>query len=261
MLRSCAGLIALMLLPLVAQGTTLRLCTDEKSHLPFITPQGGGTAGMLIQMAAKEVGVQVEFYPAPVTRCREEIRVGVADGYPTAPFTPALEPFMKFPMKDGKPDPERAIMTARAAVFRRAGSTANWDGRRFSHVSKPVLIPFGAVLLVDMLKAMEVAADDKGKTLGANLVKLLAGRGDVAVGSEVSGFVLLADPQFKGKIEMLPIPFSAEPYYLGLNKAFYDANAESMEKLWSAIGRIRKSPAYLKEHEKAVAQAAKELKE
>ncbi len=261
MRRFCTSLLALLMLPLVAHGSDLRLCTDDKSHMPFMTPQGGGLAGMLIQMAAKEVGVQVEFHAAPTTRCREEIRVGVAHGFPTAPYTPALEPFMAFPMKNGKPDAERAVMTARAVVFRLKASPAHWDGTQFSHVSKPVLIPFGAVLLVDRLKAMEVPADDKGKTLEANLIKLLAGRGEVAIGSETSGLALLATPQFQGKIEMLPIAFTEEPYYLGLNRQFYEANTEQMEALWTAVGRIRKTPAYLKQSEKAFAQAARDLKE
>ncbi|MES2297850.1 MAG: hypothetical protein V4582_12465, partial [Pseudomonadota bacterium] len=149
----------------------------------------------------------------------------------------------------------------RSVVFRRIGSGVDWDGSRFRQLNTAVLIPFGAVLLVDRLKAMEVAADDKGKTLEANLVKLLAGRGDVVIGAETSGFALLNDPQFKDKIEMLPTPFSEEPYYLGLSKQYHGANAELAERLWNAIGRIRKSPAYLREYEKAVRLAAKEMKE
>jgi polar amino acid transport system substrate-binding protein len=261
MLRSRACLLALLLFPVLAQALTLRLCTDEKSHRPYLTPEGGGTAGLLIQLSAREVGIDVQFYPAPTTRCREEIRVGLADGFPITPHTPALEPFMAYPMKKGKPDGERAVMTARTAVFRRSASSVDWDGSRFSGLSTPVLVPFGAVLLVDRLKAMDVAMDDKGKSLDANLVKLLAGRADAAIGSETSGFALLADPQFKGKVEMLPIAFSAEPYFLGLNKQYYEANSELLEKLWTAMGRIRKSPAYLKQYEAALAQAARELKE
>lgn len=260
-MRSCLFLLAVALSSAAAQAATLRLCTDEKSHLPYLTPEGGGTAGLLIQMAAREVGVAVEFYAAPTTRCREEIRVGVADGFPTAPFTPTLEPFMAFPMNMGRPDPERSVVTARAMVFRRTASTTQWDGNRFYGLHKPVLVPFGAVLLVDRLKALDVPIDDKGKSLDGNLVKLLAGRGDAAVGSEMSGHVLLADPQFKDKIEMLPIAFTEEAYYLGVNKPYYEANTELMEKLWTSMGRIRKSPQYLKEFEKVIRQAAKELKE
>lgn len=256
-----AVLLVALLVPHWAQAQTLRLCIDEKSHLPFITPNLGGTVGLLIQQAAREVGVKIETYTAPITRCREEIRANVADGFPSAPNTPALQPFMTFPMQKGKPDAERAVLVARAMVFKRKDSPAHWDGRQFTRLTTPVLINFGAVLLVDRLAAMGIPADDKGKTLDANMNKLLAGRADVALGAEYSGYALLADPQYAGKIDTLPLPFSEEPYYLGLSKRFYDANPAVAEQLWNAIGRIRKTPAYQDEVQKAIALAARTLKE
>ncbi len=250
-----------MLVPLWAQAQTLRLCIDEKSHLPFITPKLGGTVGLLIQQAAREVGVKIDTYAAPITRCREEIRANVADGFPSAPNTPALQPFMAFPMQKGKPDADRAVLVARAMVFRRKDSPAHWDGRQFTRLTTPVLVNFGAVLLVDRLAAMGVPADDKGKTLDANMHKLLAGRADIALGAEYSGYALLADPQYAGKIDTLPLPFSEEPYYLGLSKRYYGANPVVAEQLWNAIGRIRKTAAYQDEVQKAIALAARTLKE
>jgi len=261
MVRYCAGLLAMMLLPVSAHALTMRLCVDERSHLPFITPAGDGTAGLLIRSAAREVGIQVEFYGAPITRCREEIRAGVSDGFPTAPYTVSLLPFMSFPMNRLEPDAERAVMLARAMVFRRHGSQAGWDGKRFTKLEMPALVPFGAVMLVDRLQSMQVPVDDKGKTLDANFDKLLAGRGDVAIGAEYSGYALMADPRYAGKVEAVPAAFSEEPYYLALSKRFRDTNPDSAEQLWNAIGRIRKSPAYLDQFQKALTQAAKTLKE
>ena len=31
---------------------------------------------------------EITFYSAPITRCREEIRAGAADAFPTAPYPP-----------------------------------------------------------------------------------------------------------------------------------------------------------------------------
>lgn len=254
-------LLAALLLPLCGQAQTLRLCVDEKSHLPFITPTLGGTVGLLIHQAAKEVGVKIETYTAPITRCREEIRANVADGFPSAPNTPALQPFMVFPMQKGKPDADRAVLMARAMVFKRKDSPVQWDGKQFSQLNTPVLIAFGAVLLTDRISAMGLAMDDKGKSLDANMAKLLAGRADVTIGAEYSGYALLADPQFAGKIDTLPVPFSEEPYYLGLSKRFYSAHPAVAEQLWNAIGRIKKTAAYQEEVQKAFALAAKTQKE
>ncbi|MFB9246191.1 hypothetical protein IV454_00910 [Massilia antarctica] len=267
--RGCACLFAALLLsppvwgaaPASASarehGPTLRLCVDERSHLPFITSDGKGTAGELIRLAARESGVQVVFYGAPVTRCREEIRAGVADGFPTAPYTPSLLPFMSFPMRAGVPDGARAVMVARAMVFRRKGSAVGWNGERFTDRTLPVLVPFGSVLLVDRLRAMGVPMDDKGKTLDLIFSKLAAQRGDVAIGAEFSGLDHLAEPRFADQLEMLPLPFSQESYFLGISSAWYGAHAAEVERLWDAIGRIGKSAAYQDFYRKAVSDATR----
>ncbi|NHZ80696.1 hypothetical protein F2P44_15650 [Massilia sp. CCM 8695] len=265
-LRGLACLCCALILPPLVHGAlapvaktgaqeavpALRLCVDERSHLPFITPEGKGTAGELIRMAAREAGVEVVFYGAPVTRCREEIRAGIADGFPTAPYTPALLPFMSFPMHGDGPDAARAVMVARAMVFRRKGSAVGWDGERFTGRTLPALVPFGAVLLVDRLQAMGVPLDDKGKTLDLIFAKLAAQRGDVAIGAEFSGMAHLAEPRFAAQLEMLPQPFSQEPYFLGVSSAYYRAHSARVERLWDAIGRIGKSADYQDYYRKAV---------
>lgn len=256
------ALLALALLHCAQAGAlTLRLCTDEHSHLPYITPTGEGTADLLIREAAREAGIEVQFHAAPITRCREEIRVGAADGFPTTPYTPSIMGFVALPMNGGDIDPSRAVATTRSMVFRRAGSAAEWDGGRFTQLTTSVLVPFGSVLLMDRLKALNVAVDDSGKTLGANFAKMLAGRADLAVGSEYSGRALMAQPPFAGKVEVLATPFTDEPYYLGVSKRFHDAHPQAIQQLWDAIARIRRSPAYQARLRKALEESAKTLKE
>lgn len=249
--------VLLSILPTVQAGAparplTLRLCVDERPQLPFITPDGRGTAGELIRTATSQSGIEVSFYGAPISRCREEIRAGVADGFATAPYTPSLFAFMAYPMNGAEPDNPRAIMVARAMIFRRKGSSLDWDGRQFTHRSLPLLVPFGAAMLVDRVQALGIPHDDKGKTLEMNFSKLVAQRGDAAVGSEYAGMALMAQARFKGQLEMLPIPFSEQSYFLGVSSAYYGAHPAAMERLWDAIGRIRQSADYRAYYQKAV---------
>jgi polar amino acid transport system substrate-binding protein len=243
MIRSAVFLLSLACVP-QAGAATLRLCVDERPWPPYLMPSGDGMAQRLLRDAAREAGATLAAYAAPVTRCREEIRYNAADGFPIAPYTPALLSFMVFPMRGGEPDPARAVMSARTLAYRRTGSAVQWDGVRFTHLATPVLVRFGSVLMVDKLAAMDVQADDSGKMLSANFSKLLAGRADIAVGLETTGLALLALPEFAGKIEALPVPFTDEAYYLGLSRTFYNANPQLSERLWDAIARQRRSPAY-----------------
>lgn len=255
----CAAAVTIVAAP--ATAVTLRLCTDEQSRLPYITPQGTGMADMLIREAAKEVGVTVEFRPAPITRCREEIRVHAMDGFPTVPYSASITKFMAFPMHGTEPDASRAVGNIRALVFRRVGTQAAWDGARFAQLTTPVLVPFGSVLLLDRLTQMGIPLENTARGLEANFQKLMAGRAELAVGSEFTGTVLMGQPQYAGKIEALPAPFTDEPYYLGVSKRFRDANPGVMEKLWNTMARIRKSPAYQQAMRKALEEQARTLKE
>jgi polar amino acid transport system substrate-binding protein len=253
--------LALLLASSFAGATNMRICVDEQSHMPFINPAGEGVVGMLIRQAAEEAGMTVTFYAAPTTRCREELRAGVADGFPTTPYTTALLPFVAFPMVKSNPDPSRAAVTGRALVFRRKESSVGWDGKRFTNLQRPAMLPFGAVLLSDRLRAMQVPFDDKGKSLQVVFAKLLAGRGDVAIGAEYSGRAAMTDPRYAGKIDALPVPFSEEPYYLGVSRQFYAANGPGVEQLWSAMGHLRASPAYRANYQKEMLAAERAKKE
>lgn len=240
-----------------AGAVTLRLCTMETGIRPFITTNGSGIADQLIRQATQELGISVEFYAAPLARCREEIRTNIADGFPYAPYTPTLAQFYVYPMHGATVDAARAVNSGRSMVFRRVGSKVEWDGQRFSQLTTPVLVPFGMVMLHDHLKSLEVAIDNSGKTMETNFAKMLAGRADVAVGTEYHGRELLALPQFAGKIEELPQPFTDAPYFLVTSRRFYDANPQLMEKLWDTIGRIRRTPAYQASQRKAFDELVK----
>ncbi|MES2257383.1 MAG: hypothetical protein V4724_02635 [Pseudomonadota bacterium] len=223
----------------------LSLCIDEQPHPPYILADGGGSVPTLVRMAAQQVGAKVEFHRAPLRRCVDEIRTGVAHGYPAASSPLAMTAEFAYPRTDsGRLDPSRATATARLAVFRRKDGAVSWDGTRFKFVKLPVLISTGSVALQAKVHAMNLAVDDQGKNLELNFAKLLAGRGDVVIGFENDGKVLLADPRFAGHIEALPALFMEEHYYLMVSKAYYAVHLDAVEALWTVIGQVRQSAAY-----------------
>ena len=228
-----------------AQAVDLHLCVGEKPQLPFIDPSGGGTAGLLIKMAAQEAGVEIRYFPAPSRRCLEEVRAGDVDGYPVTPYAPAVLTLVGFPMKGDVPDPARATAVVRTLAYRRVGSSVDWDGKRFTAVVQPVLSQYGSLVIPDRLKSLQVPMDDHGKSMEANFQKMLAGRGDIVIGTEAEGRQLVRKPQYAGKIEALPATFSNATYYLSLSKRFIAQHGDVAQRLWDAIGRARLTPQYL----------------
>jgi len=235
-----------------AYAATLRLCTMESPVLPYITPEGQGTADLLIRMAAQELDITVIYQTAPLARCRELVRTGSADAFPAAPYIPTLAAEFRYPLQRGEIQTTHAVVSGRTMVFRRVGSSVDWDGTRFIRLNTPVLTPFGTVLPREKLQALNVPIDANGRTMQANFQKMLAGRADVSVALEAHGAQLLMQPQFAGKIEMLPAPFLDENYYLAISPAYYDSHAQLVEKLWDTISRLRYSSAYVTQQRKII---------
>lgn len=218
----------------------LLLCMDEQAHPPFILADGGGTIPALLNEAGRAIGVQVDIHRAPLLRCMEEIRQGIAHGYTSgSPHPGALAEF-RFPMAGGKPDASRAIARTRHAVFRRVGDAVQWDGKRFSHVQRAVLVPTGLEGMQRRLNELQMPVDLQAKRLDANFDKLLAGRGDAVVAFENDGLELLRDPRYAGRIEALPTPFFEQDYYLMVSQAYYAAQRPVADAMWQEIARINK---------------------
>ena len=129
-------------------------------------------------------------------------------------------------------------MRARIMLFQRVGGPVSWDGRTLSGLGKPVLAPSGSLGMAEALRRIGAPMDERGRSLQANLAKLLAGRGDAAVGVWDEGKALLERPEFAGKIEMLPLPLHEQAYYLVVTRAFYDEHPTQVEIMWNKIGQL-----------------------
>ncbi len=261
-LLRCLIVAMLLALPVAGRAVTLRVCVDQVSHFPLLTPDLGGITGILLRMAAAEAGVEIATMSLPITRCREAMRAGLADAFPMTPYMPTELSFLSYPMNKGSADSTRAVVQVRNMVFRHRASKANWDGSNFIAVATPVLVTFGAPLVTEKLGAMAVPFDDNGKTPEVNFRKLLAGRGELMIALDGDGAALLASPEFRNSgIEVLPKPFTDEPYYLSISKAFSARNPGLAAKLWQAQAQVRQSPQYAAAIRAMLDQAAKAPKE
>ena len=229
---------SLLLCPGLVIAAKLRVCTDVHPHAPYLMPDGSGSAGRLVTAGAHAAGFDLEFYAVPLARCRAEAEVNVVHGFPMAPYIPDMLPYARYPMRNGKPDAARATMRARIMLYQRSGGPVTWDGRQVRGLKRPVLVPSGSLAMIDVLRKLGAPMDEQGRSLHANLSKLMAGRGDAAVGVWDEGVHLLTLPEFAGKVEMLPIPMFEQPYFLAVTKAYYAQHGPKVEVMWNTIGRL-----------------------
>ena len=235
-------LAAALLWPGAVLATKLRVCTDVHPHLPYLMPDGSGSVGRLVKAGARAAGFDLEFYAVPLARCRAEVNTNVVHGFAMTPYLPDVLPFARYPMRNGRPDAARATMRARIMLYQRAGGPVTWDGKRVGGLVRPVLVPSGSLAMIDVLRKLGAPMDEQGRSLHANLSKLIAGRGDAAVGVWDEGAQLLLRPEFAGKIEVLPLPVFEQPYFLVVTKTYYAQHGPAVEKMWNTIGRLNQAP-------------------
>ena len=235
------SLAAVLFCPGLAMAAKLRVCTDVHPHPPHLMPDGGGSAGRLVAAAAREAGIELEFYAAPLARCRAEVKLNLVHGYPMTPYMPAVLPYVQYPMRDGLPDAARATMRARAMLYRRSGSGVTWDGRRMQGLQGKVLVAADNIAIIEALRKAGAPMDDNGRSLAINLAKIMAGRADAVAGFEQEGARLLALPAFKGKIEVLPLPLFEQSYFMVVSKTYYAHNRVAVDAMWDAIARLNES--------------------
>ncbi|MES2127988.1 MAG: hypothetical protein V4463_12005 [Pseudomonadota bacterium] len=218
----------------------LRICVDDQPHPPYVYPDHDGSLQQLVRAAAAQAGRTVHFLPAPILRCRELARTGGIDGQLAMAYISANLALYAFPYRRGAIDTERAVVSTRTMAFRLKGSTVQWDGKRFDGLATPVLIPRGVLLLEERLGAMGQPFDAGARASDANFDKLLAGRGALAIGYEHDGQALLKSARYAGKIDMLALPFTEEFSFLVFSQPYYRANTDEAERLWTAIGVLKK---------------------
>jgi polar amino acid transport system substrate-binding protein len=237
---------ALTLLSLAAHGQEpMVLCVEDQPASPYTFPTRDGTMQVLVKMAAKQADVPVTLKVQPWKRCIEEVRAGTMSGMLNAGYTPFHAEYAAFPMQGGKPNTAQSLAKMDIMAFRVKGGKADWDGAKFSHVSKPVLIPSGFATISDQLKAMNVPFDDNTKEPARNFYKLIAGQGDILLGFDGEMQTLVAGRKdVQDKVEMLPAKFMTADFYLAVSKSYYSANKDKVEALWAAIGKVRKSKEY-----------------
>jgi polar amino acid transport system substrate-binding protein len=223
----------------------IRLCVALQPLPSFLYPNKEGSIQILIRMAAEQAGLQIKYEALPLPKCVEEMKAGNIQGSSAMGFTPQNQEFAVFPKKGSDMDSSKAVATARSSVYRLKASKADWNGKTFSNINQPILFAKGNSVITEKLKALKVPFNDDTLHFQKNLMKMISGQGDLVIGLQLEGHIRMAEPEFAGKIEELPTPFTEAHYFLSFSKKYYETNAAQVENLWTAISKMKSTPAYL----------------
>ncbi|QKE63512.1 hypothetical protein HNE05_09120 [Aquipseudomonas campi] len=236
------GLLCLLLLLAASAGaTTLTVCVSDEAFPPFTDPHHDGESQTRIRLAVERQGWQVAFVALPWRRCLAGVQHDLYDAIAGVAATPEYQTFMVFPRRDGQLDQARALGVTRLVVFRPVGSSASWDGKRFSRMAKPVLYLSGRATLKVLLARMRTPADDTAKTSTQLALMLLKGRGSLAIDHDYQVARLAAMPAFQGRLDVLPIPLGEASVYMAVGGHLYERHRQMIEAVWDELGALQQA--------------------
>lgn len=231
----CAGVFAAE----SGQPEILRICVAEGYLPPLTVLQGESRVQQHIRAAAAQADWPVVFVPRPWRRCLAEVAEGQLHAIVGAAPAAVNLRTLAFPMKDGGLDAARSIAEVRVVAFRPMGGYADWDGEQFHGLEGPVLHISEGVFMAEALERLGVSSD-AGRRPEQLMEMLLAGRSNLAADIEGRVLNLLQRDEFRGRFEVLPEPFVHTLAFTAMNKAFYAANREKVERFWTALGRLQR---------------------
>ncbi|MDK2123708.1 substrate-binding periplasmic protein [Parachitinimonas caeni] len=196
-----------------------------------------GAAIEILNQAAKEAGVEIEYVRLPVKRSFDEMQQGKVDGGFMYSFKEERLPFGQYPMKAGKPNPAYRMTTLTYSIYKLAGSAVNWDGKAFTGVGNGA-VGFNSTYSVGSDLAKLNVRTEEAKTTEQNFQKLQTGR-IVAYAMQDHTADLFISEHKLTNIEKIPAPLSSKEYYLMLSNQFVQKNPALAEKLWQKVGEVR----------------------
>ena len=221
--------------------------------IPAVRPDGSlnpnerpGFRVEVLRAAGKTCGTTVNFMPVPWQRALELVKSSSVDGAFSASWSEERATFGAFPMRNGVPDPAKAMRGYTYNLYVHPASRLGWDGKALTAPtgsSRKVIVERGSAG-VDL--AARLGLEPVQVSGYANMVRMLAERrADGLVGIDVNVERQLAEsPQLTPQVKEVTPPLETRHGYVMFSKTFYAGQPALSECMWKALADIRSKPAY-----------------
>jgi len=229
-----------------AEPVNLLLAYENKEQPPYYygnttrIPSSPGIAVDIVKQLEKRIsGLKINFVRYPWKRCLLHLRKGEVDGLFKATYKLERTKTGRFPMLDGKIDPERKIAVMSNSLYKLKQSSIGWDGINFNKVDGYICAPRGYII-TSILKEKNIQVIESGSSMSC-LKKVMLKRVAAGALQTVTGDALLkTHPERFKHLEKVSPPLSTKPQYLMLSHQFVKKYPELAERIWDAIAVIRK---------------------
>jgi polar amino acid transport system substrate-binding protein len=194
-----------------------------------------------VKLLERKLGIKVTVERAPWKRVLDvELKNGTIDGAFSASYKKEREALGAYPMKGGNVDKTRSLHKDSYFFYKLKGSKFGWNGKAVSNLKGVVGAPNG-YSVIDDLKKLGLSVEESNGTL-MDFNKLAAGRVGVVAALELTADLLLKkSPDLNKVIVKVATPITSKEYYVMLSNQFVKSNPILAEKIWDAIGGMRKN--------------------
>ncbi len=237
--------------------TSLALSTEKPESItvgymdfnkpPLWMQDGTGLDLVLVKMAGKQLGIEVNFRAFPWRRCQLMLRYNELDGIIGSSFKQERMKIGKYPFtSDGAVDESVALHMDGYTFYRRKGDPVDYDGNQLIGLTGLVGAHSGASI-VDKLKKKGITVQDTAKTTEQNFKMLQARRYQVIVDSGIrADYYLKTHPKLQTMIEKISTPYGHSGRFLIFSHSFYQQYPNIAEQLWSHIRELKDSEEFKK---------------
>jgi len=204
-----------------------------------VVPKEPGIAVEILENAAKDLDLEVEFVRRPNKRVLFELEKGRADGAFCYSFKETRLKAGVYPMTiDSIPDSKNRITAISYYLYKKRNSTLDWDGKKFINLKGPLGGNRGYSIVKDLReKGVEV---EEAKTTEQNMFKLQKGRIAGYAMQDITADSFVESGQY-GDIVRIPTPLATKDYFLIFSHQFIAKHPDICKKLWNKIGELRDS--------------------
>lgn len=234
-----AALLLAVVLPRAATAAGVwTVCLDQADWEPYIHFRDGeatGTHVALMQAAAGDIGVTLEFRAAPWVRCLLQAELGEVDAIASLVFNAQRGELFEFPPAAARSPSPYAIDEIDDVVVTLGDSGYQFNGD-LAALPAPVRVPRGWAI-GPFLRQQGVAVDDGAPTDRANLLKLLRDRRGSVVATRQSAERELASGTFAA-LQISQRPIRTLSYFVAFSRRSENA-ASLRQAFWQALARRR----------------------
>lgn len=145
-----------------AHAFTLRICFENSDSYPWLLQSGEGIVQYHLKAVATALNAEIVLTSLPWKRCFSQVSSGQMDA--AIKMSYSVERATKvgvYPMREGKPDPAKRMLTESYSFYQLKGAASHWDGTTLR--VKGMVVAQSGFSIVDLLQAAGVEVDDSSR--------------------------------------------------------------------------------------------------